>query len=97
MIDADGTVVASGKTTASLINFDPSTLDLAVARYTAKGQLDATFNGTGKVIEPMREATPAAQVPLPNQSRAPKKTCSCASQIRKANMPRSSRTIFSPR
>ena len=29
------------------------------------------FNGTGKVIAPIRDATPAAQVPLPNQSRAP--------------------------
>jgi chemotaxis protein MotB len=33
--------------------------------------INEAFNGTGKVIEPIREATPAAQVPLPNQSRAP--------------------------
>lgn len=33
--------------------------------------INEAFNGTGKVIEPIRDATPAAQVPLPNQSRAP--------------------------
>jgi chemotaxis protein MotB len=33
--------------------------------------INEAFNGTGKVIEPTRDATPAVQVPLPNQSRAP--------------------------
>ena len=33
--------------------------------------INEAFNGTGKVIEPIRDAQPAAQVPLPNQSRAP--------------------------
>lgn len=33
--------------------------------------INEAFNGTGKVIEPIRDATPAAQVPLPNQSRSP--------------------------
>jgi chemotaxis protein MotB len=33
--------------------------------------INEAFNGTGKVIEPIHDAAPAAQVPLPNQSRAP--------------------------
>ena len=48
LVDADGTIVASGKSIASLVNFDPSTLELAVARYTTKGHLDPSFNVTGQ-------------------------------------------------
>lgn len=44
--------------------------------------INEAFNGTGKVIEPIREATPAAQVPLPNQSRAP-----AAAPIAKIDVP----------
>ena len=47
LIDPNGTIVASGKTASSLATLNVSELDLAVARYTARGQLDTTFNGTG--------------------------------------------------
>ncbi|MET0936907.1 MAG: flagellar motor protein MotD [Luteibacter sp.] len=33
--------------------------------------INEAFNGTGKVIEPTKATAPAAQIPLPNQSRAP--------------------------
>jgi chemotaxis protein MotB len=33
--------------------------------------LNEAFNGTGKVIEPMRETQPATEVPSPDQSRTP--------------------------
>ncbi|MBB3225573.1 chemotaxis protein MotB [Luteibacter sp. Sphag1AF] len=36
--------------------------------------INEAFNGTGRVIEPTREAEPARQVPMPNQSRAPNAT-----------------------
>ncbi|TCV94174.1 chemotaxis protein MotB [Luteibacter rhizovicinus] len=36
--------------------------------------INEAFNGTGRVIEPTREAEPAKQVPMPNQSRAPNAT-----------------------
>lgn len=44
--------------------------------------INEAFNGTGKVIEPINEATPATQVPLPNQSRSP-----TASPIAKIDVP----------
>ena len=44
--------------------------------------INEAFNGTGKVIEPIRDSTPAAQVPLPDQSRAP-----TASPIAKIDVP----------
>jgi chemotaxis protein MotB len=44
--------------------------------------INEAFNGTGKVIEPTRDSTPAVQVPLPNQSRAP-----AASPIAKIDVP----------
>ncbi|KAF1005553.1 MAG: Motility protein B [Luteibacter sp.] len=44
--------------------------------------INEAFNGTGKVIEPIHESTPAAQVPLPDQSRAP-----TASPIAKIDVP----------
>jgi uncharacterized delta-60 repeat protein len=50
LLQSDGTIIASGKTTASLVNLDPSQLDLAIARYTANGRLDPTFAGTGEAI-----------------------------------------------
>ncbi len=49
VLQADGEIVASGKTTASLASAS-SQLDIAIARYTATGALDTTFNGTGKTI-----------------------------------------------
>ena len=45
-LQSDGSIVASGRTSTTL----GGTLDLAVARYTSKGSLDTSFNGTGKVI-----------------------------------------------
>jgi uncharacterized delta-60 repeat protein len=50
LIQADGKIVASGKTVASLINLDPSQVEVAVARYTTKGILDTSFNTTGTAI-----------------------------------------------
>jgi uncharacterized delta-60 repeat protein len=49
-LTASGEIIASGKTTASLASVTPDTLDVAVARYTSRGVLDTTFNGTGKTI-----------------------------------------------
>jgi hypothetical protein len=46
----NGTILASGKTTASLTSVNPNALDVALARYTATGALDTTFNATGKTI-----------------------------------------------
>ena len=50
LIAPDGTIVAGGKTVSSLINFDPNNVEIAIARYTANGQLDLTFNHTGEAI-----------------------------------------------
>jgi hypothetical protein len=49
-LSAGGTIVASGKSVASLTSFDPSMLDLALARYTVNGQLDTSFNKTGTLL-----------------------------------------------
>jgi uncharacterized delta-60 repeat protein len=49
-LQTNGEIVASGKTSANLSDVVPSTLDVALARYTTRGALDATFAGTGKVI-----------------------------------------------
>jgi uncharacterized delta-60 repeat protein len=50
LTDSDGTVVATGRTTETLAGLTNSNLDLAVAKYTARGALDTTFNGTGTAI-----------------------------------------------
>ena len=50
LIESNGDIVASGKTTASLTNFDPTQLQIAIARYTSTGNLDPTFNTTGTAI-----------------------------------------------
>ena len=72
LIDADGTITASGKTVASLATLNVSELDLAVARYTAKGQLDTTFNGTGQVIVTLANAaTSQSLTPLPGPVEQP--------------------------
>src|SRR5205085_282601 len=39
-----------GKTVAAGYFYNGSSDDFAVARYTATGKLDTTFNGTGKVL-----------------------------------------------
>jgi uncharacterized delta-60 repeat protein len=56
--DADGTVIASGRTAATLAG----PFDVAIARYTAQGKADTTFAGTGRVIISLsaRTATPAS-------------------------------------
>jgi uncharacterized delta-60 repeat protein len=46
LADADGTIVASGRTASTLGGVQ----DLVVARYTAKGTLDPTFGGTGVAV-----------------------------------------------
>lgn len=59
---ANGEIVASGKTTASLNSVDPSQLDVAVARYTVNGALDTTFNGTGKTILSFSTAVVSSEI-----------------------------------
>ncbi|MDF3982079.1 flagellar motor protein MotD [Luteibacter sp. PPL201] len=44
--------------------------------------INEAFNGTGKVIDPVSQSSPATQVPLPNQSRSP-----TASPIAKIDVP----------
>ena len=50
VIQSNGRIVASGKTTASLTNLDQTHLQVAVAWYLSSGKLDTTFNGTGTAI-----------------------------------------------
>ena len=50
LIQPNGDIVASGKTTSSLTNLDPSQLQVAIARYMPQGRLDNTFNSTGTAI-----------------------------------------------
>ena len=50
VLQSNGEIVASGKTTPSLLNVTPGTLDIALARYTTRGVLDSAFNGTGQTI-----------------------------------------------
>lgn len=50
VLQSNGQIIASGKTTPSLASFVPDELDVAVARYNTNGTLDTTFNGTGKAI-----------------------------------------------
>ncbi len=45
-LQSDGTIIASGRTSATL----GGTLDVAIARYTTRGVLDTSFAGTGKVV-----------------------------------------------
>src|SRR6266571_241068 len=46
-VQSDGKIVAAGE------SFNGSNFDFALARYTTAGDLDTTFNGTGKVITPI--------------------------------------------
>ena len=50
LVLADGSIIASGKTAPSLVGLVPSELELAIARYTASGRLDPSFNATGEAI-----------------------------------------------
>jgi uncharacterized delta-60 repeat protein len=61
VIQSDGNILASGKTTASLTNLDPAQLQVALARYTPTGKLDTTFNNSGTSIISLSgaSATPA--------------------------------------
>ncbi|HET6250235.1 MAG TPA: delta-60 repeat domain-containing protein [Tepidisphaeraceae bacterium] len=72
LIDPDGTVIASGKTTATLAGLNPAELDIAIARYTSKGQLDTTFNGTGQaIINLAASPTPTSLTTPGNQPEQP--------------------------
>jgi uncharacterized delta-60 repeat protein len=57
LLQSNGEILVSGKTTASLTNIIPDELDLALARYTTRGTLDTTFNATGKVIVDLGSGT----------------------------------------
>ena len=48
ILQPNGDVIASGKTTPSLTSVVPDQLEVAIARYTVRGVLDTTFNQTGK-------------------------------------------------
>ena len=50
LIDPDGTILASGKTTASLTRHQSRRTGRCAVRYTDKGQSDTTFNVTGQAI-----------------------------------------------
>ena len=50
LVDSDGTIVASGKTAAGFSSTSLGQLGIAIARYTTKGTLDRTFNGTGRTL-----------------------------------------------
>jgi uncharacterized delta-60 repeat protein len=63
VLQSNGEIVASGKTTASLASVTPDALDVAIARYSTRGVLDTAFNNTGKVIVDLSAgevATPGA-------------------------------------
>ena len=50
ILQADGDIIASGKTTSDLTDAVSNNLNIAVVRYTARGALDTVFDGTGKTI-----------------------------------------------
>jgi uncharacterized delta-60 repeat protein len=60
VLQANGDIIASGKTTASLTNVAPAALDVAIARYTIAGKLDTSFNDTGMVIVDLSSGVVAA-------------------------------------
>ena len=49
-LQSDGSIIASGKTTGSLTNLDPSQLQVAIAQYLSTGRLDTVFDGTGTAV-----------------------------------------------
>jgi uncharacterized delta-60 repeat protein len=50
LVQSDGDIVASGKTASGFSSTSLGQLGIAVARYTTKGTLDPTFNGTGRTL-----------------------------------------------
>src|SRR6185295_14956103 len=46
-IQSDGKIVVAGS------SFNGTNFDIAIARYLTNGNLDTTFNGTGKLTAPM--------------------------------------------
>jgi uncharacterized delta-60 repeat protein len=77
VIETDGKIIASGKTVSSLTGLDPSQLQVAVARYTAAGKLDPSFNAAGAMPGTIvlslagAGASPSAQVAHPSGSISP--------------------------
>ncbi|HET6249366.1 MAG TPA: CARDB domain-containing protein [Tepidisphaeraceae bacterium] len=59
VIAANGDIVASGRTNASLTSVVPNELEVALARYTANGALDKTFSATGTSIITLESTTAA--------------------------------------
>lgn len=60
LVQADGGVVASGRTTSQLGSATPDKFDLALARYTRTGKPDKTFAGTGQAVFDIASATAGA-------------------------------------
>jgi uncharacterized delta-60 repeat protein len=50
LVQSDGEIVASGKTTAGFNSTSLGQLGIAIARYNANGTPDTTFNGTGRTL-----------------------------------------------
>jgi uncharacterized delta-60 repeat protein len=50
VLQANGDIVASGKTNANLSSVVPTEPDVAIARYTPAGAPDTSFDGTGQVV-----------------------------------------------
>jgi uncharacterized delta-60 repeat protein len=57
IVQPNGEIIASGKMTASLSDIVSSQMEVALARYTARGVLDTTFDGTGKTLIDLSTAT----------------------------------------
>jgi uncharacterized delta-60 repeat protein len=57
LIQSNGNIVASGRTSSNLNTGVATQLDIALARYTTRGILDTTFNTTGKEIISLKGTT----------------------------------------
>ena len=50
VLQTDGEIVASGRATTNLATAASTDLEIALARFTTRGALDTSFNGTGKAV-----------------------------------------------
>ena len=57
LIQPDGRIVAVGKLAGSLTNIVSNQLEVALARYTTRGGLDAAFDGSGTAVVDLSAAT----------------------------------------
>ena len=66
LVESDGTIVASGKTAAGFSSTSLEQLGIAIARYTTKGTLDPTFNGTGRSLITLTGQSATASLQRPS-------------------------------